>query len=632
MTVTRDQIALPDQEVRGVALAGESAQADSRTRILDGAAGLVGCSLDLRTVAQRVAELFAAALGQEDACVHSYQAETEDLRLLAATMEGAIDGVGEVVVPLGEGVLGGVAATRRGRWIGRSTSDPGASGDGSATMVKDYDGLLCVPIVAVPDRLIAIATVWGGGDRELTADDLPFAERLASVVANPLWNAELYASATDRARTVERLAEVTALTTSGIPTVRALTSLAEVAADVSEAKLALMLVSEPLGGERLMLRASGSDSALGDADVGHSVRRELLAIEADIRRDDTAWATAAEDVSTRLEPWFGVSVAVPMRIAGEQLGVLCCFRAEARSFAAEDLSLLTMIAGQSALALKNAQLSERLTEQRNEFGHFLRNLSSGRLDAQALREHAAALGLDSCGSYRFLVARILADTGADPQTSTSRQIVQRLAKIAPGARCSAGARGVVALIDAQAGEAEPVALRARLTKLQAALAKTTTVAISISEPTQSLADFRATLAEAREVATVAVAAGRGGGVFTRDDVSQELMLRRAAGFSSGKDRYGRAVETIAEYDRMKRGSLLHTLRVFLEHRNGSDAARILYVHRNTLSQRLRRIEELTEVKVTDPDEWFPLQLALKIHLVQHPDEAGQHDPPGARCG
>lgn len=623
MTLTRDSIALPGQAPRRTGPASESAQADFRARMLESAAGLVGCSLDLGTVAQRIAELFAAALGQEDACVHSFDSETEELRLLAATMEGAMDGAGEVGVPLGEGVLGAVAAARQGRWVGRAASGQGEGGERSAATDKDYDGLVCVPIVAAPDQLIAIATVWVGGDRELTVDDLPFAERLASVVANPLWNAELYAGATDRARTVERLAEVTALTTSGIPAVRALTGLTEVAADVSEAGLALMLISEPLGGERLMLRASGSVSASGDADVGHPVRRELLAIEADIRREDTAWATVAEVVSARLEPWYGVSVAVPMRIAGEQMGVLCCLRAERRSFAAEDLSLLTMIAGQGALAMKNAQLSERLTEQRNEFGHFLRNLTSGRLDAQALREHAAALGLDSRGSYRFLVATILADTDADLHTSTSRQIAQRLAKIAPGVRCSAGARGVVALIDARAGEAAPAALRARLTKLQAGLAKTATVTISISEPTLALSDLRATLAEAREVAAVAAAAGRGGGVFTRDDISQELMLRRAAGFSSGKDRYGRAIETIAEYDRLKRGSLLHTLRVFLDHRNRSDAARILYVHRNTLSQRLRRIEELTEVTVTDPDEWFPMQLALKIHLLQHPDEAGQ---------
>ncbi len=624
MTLTRDPIALHDQGLRRVGLAGESAQADFRARMLESAAGLVGCSLDFATVAQRIAELFAAALGQEDACVHSFDSETEELRLVAATMEGVMDGAGEVGVPLGEGVLGAVAAARQGSWIGRGASGRGAGGDRSPAMAKDYDGLVCVPIIATPEQLIAIATVWVGSDRDLTAaDDLPFAERLASVVASPLWNAELYAGATNRARTVERLAEVTALTTSGIPAVRALTGLTEVAADVSEAGLALMLISEPLGGERLMLRATGSVSALGDADVGHQVRRELLAIEADIRRGDTAWAAAAEDMSARLAPWYEVSVAVPMRIAGEQLGVLCCFRAEDRSFAAEDLSLLTMIAGQSALAMKNAQLGERLTEQRNEFGHFLRNLTSGRLDAQALRDHAAALGLDARGSYRFLVATILADPAADPHTSTSRQIAQRLAKIAPGVRCSAGARGVVALIDAQAGEAEPAALRARLAKLQAALAKTATVTISISEPTLSLSDLRATLAEAREVAAVAAAGGSGGGVFTRDDVSQELMLRRAAGSSTGKDRYGRAIETIAEYDRLKRGALLHTLRVFLDHRNRSDAARILYVHRNTLSQRLRRIEELTEVTVTDPDEWFPLQLALKIHLLQHPDEVSQ---------
>jgi len=64
--------------------------------------------------------------------------------------------------------------------------------------------------------------------------------------------------------------------------------------------------------------------------------------------------------------------------------------------------------------------------------------------------------------------------------------------------------------------------------------------------------------------------------------------------------------------------LLHTLEIFLHVRSRSEAARALYVHRNTLAQRLRRIEELTGLAASDSEEWFPLQLALEIHLLRHP--------------
>jgi DNA-binding PucR family transcriptional regulator len=111
-------------------------------------------------------------------------------------------------------------------------------------------------------------------------------------------------------------------------------------------------------------------------------------------------------------------------------------------------------------------------------------------------------------------------------------------------------------------------------------------------------------------------------VFTLDDVGHHLLLSRAADLAPVRDRYSVAVETIAEYDRVKRASLVETLAVFLDVRNRNEAARALYVHRNTLAQRLARIEWLTGIDLGDSEEWFPLQLALKIHRVRTSQAAG----------
>ena len=91
---------------------------------------------------------------------------------------------------------------------------------------------------------------------------------------------------------------------------------------------------------------------------------------------------------------------------------------------------------------------------------------------------------------------------------------------------------------------------------------------------------------------------------------------RTADLASVRDRYSIAVDTIAEYDRVKRASLIETLSVFLDLRSRNEAARALFVHRNTLGQRLARIEWLTGIDLADSEEWFPLQLALKIHGVR----------------
>jgi DNA-binding PucR family transcriptional regulator len=139
------------------------------------------------------------------------------------------------------------------------------------------------------------------------------------------------------------------------------------------------------------------------------------------------------------------------------------------------------------------------------------------------------------------------------------------------------------------------------------------VTFGISAPTDSLEDFRTALAEAREVVTVGFGMDASGGVFTLDDVGHQLLLSRAADLASVRDRYSVAIDTIAEYDRVKGASLVETLSVFLDLRNRNEAARALFVHRNTLGQRLARVESLTGLDLSDRNEWFPLQLALKIH-------------------
>ncbi len=65
--------------------------------------------------------------------------------------------------------------------------------------------------------------------------------------------------------------------------------------------------------------------------------------------------------------------------------------------------------------------------------------------------------------------------------------------------------------------------------------------------------------------------------------------------------YARRLQRLAESDRARDADLLHTLEVFLEcDGNGVRAAERLIVHRHTLKYRLRRIEEICEVDLSDP--------------------------------
>jgi purine catabolism regulator len=78
-------------------------------------------------------------------------------------------------------------------------------------------------------------------------------------------------------------------------------------------------------------------------------------------------------------------------------------------------------------------------------------------------------------------------------------------------------------------------------------------------------------------------------------------------------------ETLGElidYDEKSGSQLLPTLDAFFAaNGNLSRTAELLFVHRNTLMYRLKRIEDLTGVSLDDPETRFDLQLALKMYHV-----------------
>jgi sugar diacid utilization regulator len=74
--------------------------------------------------------------------------------------------------------------------------------------------------------------------------------------------------------------------------------------------------------------------------------------------------------------------------------------------------------------------------------------------------------------------------------------------------------------------------------------------------------------------------------------------------------------TVHAYDRRHQTKLGCTLRCYMANRcNVAVTAKVLHVHPNTVAYRLRRIEELLGIELSDPQEMLHLQLALMIDGV-----------------
>jgi DNA-binding PucR family transcriptional regulator len=104
--------------------------------------------------------------------------------------------------------------------------------------------------------------------------------------------------------------------------------------------------------------------------------------------------------------------------------------------------------------------------------------------------------------------------------------------------------------------------------------------------------------------------------MTYEELGPYKYLLRMSLDSTVRDSQRDLVAKIAEYDRQRQTSLLRTLEEFLRRRgNISATAEALYVHPNTLRQRLRRIQELSGLDLRKED-WLLIEIAVKMVKLQ----------------
>jgi len=101
-------------------------------------------------------------------------------------------------------------------------------------------------------------------------------------------------------------------------------------------------------------------------------------------------------------------------------------------------------------------------------------------------------------------------------------------------------------------------------------------------------------------------------VLSYDELGPYKYLLRIALDAEARDSTIDAIGKLDAYDRERGSSLLTTLEEFLARRgNISATSEALFVHQNTLRQRLRRIADLTGLDLRR-DDWLMVEIAVKL--------------------
>ncbi|UED86908.1 PucR family transcriptional regulator [Streptomyces profundus] len=255
------------------------------------------------------------------------------------------------------------------------------------------------------------------------------------------------------------------------------------------------------------------------------------------------------------------------------------------------VALLTLVTERS--------LAYQLAESRLG-GAVLRMLLSGEPD------HARAVAGQLYGGLLDAPLRVVAVEGAEPAalTALGQAIEGAAARAGESVLAAPDGEGLVLLL-ADGGGAVAACL-------DHASKSGDGVVVGLSAPT-GLAGVDAGYQQAREA--LLVARRRGDTLVEHDNVAVGSVLpllgdEAVRAFADGM------LRSLREHDKSGRGDLLASLRAWLSRHGQWDAAAAdLGVHRHTLRYRMRRVEEILDRSLDDPDLRMELWLALKASGV-----------------
>lgn len=277
-------------------------------------------------------------------------------------------------------------------------------------------------------------------------------------------------------------------------------------------------------------------------------------------------------------------------------------------------------------ALRQVQSRAVIETDRRFQAVCLEELITGHVaDRSALLERAAAFAWDFGLPRAVLLASIESVDGrpfGDLVGSVQEGSLRH--RVAEAARSSLGPQAIVwerhreigALV-AIAADGNPATLRAAGTALRTEAGRRLPgVVVSVGVGTVAVDPLvlDRSFHEARHALEIGRWGHGPGQVRTFDELGIDRILIRVP--AGDIDAYcGSMLGALEAYDADHGTSLVLTLDAFLASRNAAFAARELYVHTNTLKNRLARIEDILAVSLRDPGRCLGLSLALRLRRL-----------------
>jgi sugar diacid utilization regulator len=468
-----------------------------------------------------------------------------------------------------------------------------------------FQSLVSVPVFGRAGDVIGVIALHAEAPHEFERTDLDFLEHTASLIGGAVENARLYEDATARVSMLSNMSRLSQAIASAANEGEVLRVVVDGLRGLLYARRAEIHLVAPDGRLRLCAaRPERSPSApLDDSASWTSAFDARMTAEERAGLARTLWPDDAG----------GWPAFAPLVAGAERLGLLA---ASMPDQVMDADAALAAVAAHTTVAIKQHQAIERLTEE-NLLKDFFRSLSRADAPVEGTVELAARLGCDL--DVPHVVLQVVPWRGAASRRATARsgrpfswsesvrQVESRLAARFPGVLVDGLERSLRALVPAGDWTADEVAGQVREMDWRE---PGEGLSVGLSHPCSGVASFARGFEEAESAAEVGGLLRGAPGVTTYYELGPYRYVLRAE--DDARDAAQQRLELLVDYDRRRGTQLLDTLEEYLDHRgNVVGTSRELYIHPNTLRQRLGRIERLSGIDL-ERDDWLSLAVATKV--------------------
>jgi DNA-binding PucR family transcriptional regulator len=324
------------------------------------------------------------------------------------------------------------------------------------------------------------------------------------------------------------------------------------------------------------------------------------------------------------EPAGSAGVVVPVVLDEEVAGHLWALHPRA-PFGPPQLQALTRAAAVVALALLKERTAQEV-EWRLSRDFFDDLLDAEGQAADALHARARQLGADLSRRHTVLVirrdpAQESTDAVQDEREAYAQRsllsLVQRTGGSWGGATLTATRSDhVVVLWDDAEPNRSALEFAEHLRREIQAYASGWTATISVGPSCADIAEYGDAYRLTCGVLDLVQQSDRRDRIVSLDSIGAYRLLLQVKRPQELQSFATSMLGTVHVYDGKHQTKLGATLRSYMANRcNVSVTAKVLHVHPNTVAYRLRRVEELLEIDLSDPQAVLHLQLALMIERI-----------------